>query len=80
MTDIKIPVGVVVAYGAWALAVGLMATAWAAGSSLLGLTAVLVSMIAATATVRTFIVGLSERMRTAMAIVRTVSPPVDRIR
>jgi hypothetical protein len=71
---VEVSLGNLAAYGAWALAVALLAVAWITDGQLLGMTAVMVGMVAVTATVRTYFVGLGRRMKAMLIVAATEGP------
>lgn len=74
LVDRDISATCVMAYGLWAMSVALWAVAWALHMSELGQLALIVCGGACTLTVRSYVVTLTQRMRTVMAVVKTVDP------
>lgn len=68
MLDWKISVSGVVAYGMWVTSFGLWGASWAFEQEDLGRLSLIFSAAAATATVRTYFVAQSRRIKLALAI------------
>lgn len=79
MIDREISAGTVVAYLLWALSATLCAVAWAVGDINVGRLSILLCGAAATATVRTYFVAQSERIKAAL-IVAVTERPDNRVR
>lgn len=71
MVDREIRAGTVIAYLLWALSVTLFAVAWIVGDINVGRLSIIVCGAAATATVRTYFVAQSERIRAALIVAMT---------
>lgn len=71
--DRDISVSCVVAYGLWVLSFALCALAWALNDINVGRLSLIICGASITATVRTYFVTLSRRMRDAQVVTSTVT-------
>lgn len=74
MVDREISAGAVVAYLLWALSLTLCAVAWVVGDLDVGRLSIILCGAAATATVRTYFVAQSDRIRAALIVAATEHP------
>lgn len=74
MIDREISAGIVVAYLLWVLTVGLCIAAWVADDINVGRLSLLLCGAAVTATIRTYFVTQSERIKAALIVAATEQP------
>lgn len=80
MLDKEISASCVVAYGLWLLSIGLLVASWFVPGGDVGRTAIIVCGAAATATIRTYFIALSRRVRAALIVATTESGEASRMR
>lgn len=73
MNDTDISAGCAVAYGAWVISLILWGVGWSIDSRGLLTLSLIICAVAVTATVRTYLVGLDRRIKTAMTVTSTVT-------